>query len=732
MTAKHKNLVSFHLTGERSDADLKVIDASDFRPALLARYRDLAELRYDFPVVLVDGAEGDGFIRSLTSIVNDILQDVAPQGIDGERIRKHVLRVDLEIRQLVTTGGRGTLSELWDEAEKAVLVADKTDVDALASSLEKARGALNVDGTVVDCSKKSPIDLLAHAWAAVESRRGALEQERLERLSLGLAGILDADHRKSAKGRTAASLKSSVGGEYQDAFDFKVMSKLLTDTAPKTLLPDRRRKRLRAALKTLESQRFFGAEGKGHAFAFSSCADALKAFEKRLPEMVELVKSISIAELELANRYREDKHDAFFKRFDADSLVARDYESFPSYLVCLNQADLKGKEPANLLDALSSSLPFKVVVQSDDILDSSSVGGRYGLAGMARRIASMAVGLGDAFVLQSGVSNLVQMTDKIGYGLGYTGPALFSVFSGAVASVRLPPYLSAAAAMQARAFPAFTYCPAAGADLASRFSIEENPAADADWTVGAFEYEDADLQRIAEDLAFTFVDFVACDTRYSDDFAVVPPSRWDSSMIPVGDYLMGNGSALGSVPYVVMVDANNRVNRLIVSDRLIQAVRRNTERWHALQELGGINNSHARAAVAEAREVWEEEKDLELAELRAQLDVDSAATPAEATPAEAAALVEAVEEPQGPYEEAHIETFRCTTCDECTKRNNKLFVYNENKQAEIGDLGAGTYRQMVESAEACKVAIIHPGKPWNAEEADLEELTKRAEPFNVR
>ena len=75
---------------------------------------------------------------------------------------------------------------------------------------------------------------------------------------------------------------------------------------------------------------------------------------------------------------------------------------------------------------------------------------------------------------------------------------------------------------------------------------------------------------------------------------------------------------------------------------------------------------------------------------------------------------------------------RCTTCDECTKRNGKMFVYNDNKQAIIADLTAGTYKQMVESAEACKVAIIHPGKPWNPDEADLEELVKRAAPFNVR
>ena len=76
-----------------------------------------------------------------------------------------------------------------------------------------------------------------------------------------------------------------------------------------------------------------------------------------------------------------------------------------------------------------------------------------------------------------------------------------------------------------------------------------------------------------------------------------------------------------------------------------------------------------------------------------------------------------------------IETARCTTCNECTQINNKMFVYDENKQACIADLDAGTYRQMVEAAESCQVSIIHPGKPWNPQEPNLDELFERAESF---
>ena len=56
-------------------------------------------------------------------------------------------------------------------------------------------------------------------------------------------------------------------------------------------------------------------------------------------------------------------------------------------------------------------------------------------------------------------------------------------------------------------------------------------------------------------------------------------------------------------------------------------------------------------------------------------------------------------------------------------------VDDGNQQASIVDINAGTYAQLVEAAENCQVAIIHPGKPRNLSEPGLEDLIKRAEAF---
>jgi pyruvate-ferredoxin/flavodoxin oxidoreductase len=104
-----------------------------------------------------------------------------------------------------------------------------------------------------------------------------------------------------------------------------------------------------------------------------------------------------------------------------------------------------------------------------------------------------------------------------------------------------------------------------------------------------------------------------------------------------------------------------------------------------------------------------------------------------AAPAESVVQTAAVPQPEEDDElgmDPYIETARCTTCDDCIKINDKLFKYNDKKQAYIADPKAGTFAEIVRAAEKCPAAIIHPGTPLNKKEKDLAKWLKRAEPFN--
>jgi hypothetical protein len=738
-------LRTFHLTGRKIDKDCTDLGKLDLVPALLSRYRDLTQIRHDYPLVLVEGG-GGSCVQSLASVTNGILQAIAPEGIEGERARKNLLKLEMEIRSLSAESGRGTLSKLWDAAAGKLLSDSDLSVEdkeLLEANLARARGASKIDGEVIECNGEASSSLFVHAWRAIESNRAQSVLARLEGLIVGLTGILRADDLKSDKGLSAASLQSSVGTSFEDSFDFSALADSLVASSQESHLPAKRRERVSFALSVLESQRFFasrlGGQGKEadgpYPFVVDSCTDVLKTYRDRVPDMVDFVKAVRIAELELANEYDEAKHDPFFEQFDEESLRKEDISYFPSYLVCLENSKYDDANKATLVEILSSDLPIKVLVEPEKAFGSSSVkSDRSPLGGWELQVANLAMSLGSAYVVQGSSSSLYMMSDVISAGLEYKGPALFNIFSGSTTSFpNLAPYLVSASAAQSRAFPSFAYDPGAGENQATRFHLDGNPQAESDWPVDAFNYEDQDLQAVNEDLAFTFVDFAAGDKRLSGNFISIPQAKWHANMVPVEQYLkLADEEAAERVPYILMVDGENVLHRVVATHNIISAARRYAETWRNLQELGGINNSHALALLKSEKEAWEEEKKREIEEIRSELGAEAEQIAAAEAPAleEGAEAAEAVEV-KGPIEEACIETPRCNTCDECTKKNPKMFAYNENKQAYIADIDAGTFRDLVESAEVCKVAIIHPGKPRNPGEANLEYLVKRAEPFNV-
>ena len=736
MDSQLRSQVVFHLTGRRAATEATEPPVAGLRPALLASYRHLESLRYDFPVILKSGVGADGeYAQSLSGIVDGVLRQIAPQGVPGEGIRRRVLKVEREIRRRAATGARESLRQLWDDATGALTAHGD---DAFVRDVRRARDALGVDGEVADCDDAWPARFVRHAWSAVQRDKAAAACERIGRLVIRLEDVLRADYLRSPEALKAPALQSSFGAVHRELFDFNAMSRLLSRAEPHGGLGDRRRARVERALAALKAQRFFASAAAGsessagdgaHEFAFDGADAALEAFRCRTPEMVQLLKALHVADLEVEGAYVEGMHDAIVDAIDERAISAADLEFFPDYLVCLTADGARSGAATRLTESLSSGVPLKVVVQVSDLLEEAAIGqGHFAFGMRSAQLASAAMSLDDVFVLQSTASNLLQMRDRIRRGLRQPGPALFSIYAASsTAGGEVPGYLVAAAAMQSRAFPAFSYDPGAGPDFASRFSLENNPQLERDWPVEWLSYADQDLQSVTEEVAFTFIDYVACDPRCAQHFSPVPRSSWTEGMLPVQQWLASPApDASSGVPYVLAVDDRDLLCRLVVDERLIRAAQRCREGWHRLQELAGIHDSRAERLLARERQAWEAEH------RQAQEQAVALAPPpaVESVAARAVAAPAAVEaEPARNPDEAYIETIRCSTCNECTQANPRMFAYNENKQACIVDLKAGTYRQLVEAAESCQVSVIHPGKPWDANEPGLEELLERARPF---
>jgi len=730
MSEIHSPLSTFYYTGQISGDGLYDIGRRGLHPALITASGDPATLRHDYPLVLFKDAGPGPYMASLSDIVTDMLRDIAPPGLEGEARRKHVLALEAEVRTLARDGHKGSLFEIWQLAEDNLRARASGNGAgaALDDSLRAARQGLPRDGDVVDFDDDAASLILTHAWHVDQQEKARRFFQRLDELMLRLSNILKGDAMKSAPAFHAGALQQAVGSSFEQAFDFDSMSDILGAAFVAGPLPEKRWRRIRSVLATLKAQKFFappaanatrGRRKAVHTYAFDHCEAALQAFRKRLPKMVDLVKAMTIAQMEIEGRYREASHDKFFRGFDERYLEADDLALFPSYLIDLRDGVHGKAENADLIEALSSGLPFKVLAQNDDIVGQpGAASGRLALGVRGSQLGSMALGMDDVFVLQASGADLYRLREPVGGGMGHGGPALFSIFSGRAGGAsrssknapQTPLYLRAAAATESRAFPVFLYDPGAGPDWRSRFSVQDNPQPGTDWAAHRFDYEDADLQRVSEDVAFTFIDFAALDERYGEHFAGVPRPQWRDAMVPVNDFLdLDEAAAADKVPYILMVDDDNFVHRAIVEVRLVQAARRCRDKWRNLRQLDGIGDPGPVPAPQETPSVTTQEAP-------------------EAPPPASEAVQE--DQPPPPADDPYIETPRCTSCDECTKINKRLFAYDDNKQAYIADINAGTYRQMVEAAESCQVAIIHPGKPVNPDEANLDDLMARAEAFN--
>ena len=712
-------LAAFHRVGDRSRLPQTDLPAATLRPALFGRYSDLDALRTDFPLLLTQAPGVGPWVISLADAVDAMLRETTRPGAHDEETRRKALALEEAVRRKLRQGQSASLPQSWEAAWCE-----------LASSPHPAPGNMpptpSPDGELVGYGPETAAKLVRRAWLENERRKGRLLHARIQRLALKLADILRADFMHSDAARDAGRLQSAVGGTDRASFDFDAMARVLRSAPAADPLPACRRQRIEDTIHTLRAQRFVAADGMPggnglHPFEFDDCDAALDAFHERLEDMRCLVRAIAIAELEVANYYEESRHDSLFAGFGVDRLGPGDFALFPSYLVVIE--NLGDGQRNAVLDLLETGMPFKIIAQSTDIIDTLR-------PDRGQRLARMALGLDDVFVLQAPNVFLYRLRDALLQAVSVPQPALISVYAGA-------DYLASAAACESRAFPCFAYDPSADGGQAGRFRLAGNPQQELDWPQHRFDYETDEHDRQSVESAFTVADFVATDPRFASRFAAVggdaPLAQEENELVPLAEYLLlSDRERARAVPCIMLLDEQSRLRRAVVDDKLVEATARCLSAWRNLQELGGINNSHARAALREE----EGRRKQDAAQSAAHPSAKPAATappalapaPSPSVPvAEPATIESAAEGPSS--DEPWIETIRCTSCTECKEINDRMFAYDEDNRAYIADPDAGTYRELVQAAETCQVAIIHPGKPRNPDEPGLEELINRAEPF---
>jgi ferredoxin len=513
------------------------------------------------------------------------------------------------------------------------------------------------------------------------------------------------------------------------------------------------------------------------------CACAMELFDRETAAWSEVLRARKHVDLELSGRFDPRRHSAWLEGAPP-ALTPEAQSLLPPVAAVENPGHLGRDRLASLSHVLRGRRPVHVIVTLDPYDDPGARTEDTPSAHNSRlELAYLAIGHRRAAAHQGVLSqplDLVRAFDRLA---DRPEPALHLIATS-TPDATPGPWLHLGAAVEGRAHPLFTYDPIAGESWARRLELGNNPQPEADWPI----YPEAD------DETFTFADFALLDPRARTEFRQISEGLEAADFVPLVKHLTQHEGTETEIPYIRAIDESGTPTRLAVSAHLVRASKDRLDFWRTLQELAGIGNEHVRRAIDSTREemttAWEEER-RQLEELQAAavaeasesagnialegvarflLDLDpgsldgigqsltsgaqvagvstpssdgstNSAAPvaapgsddnAGATIAEAAEVETAPPPSAGDDDEMepYVDTVLCTSCDDCVRMNPRLFVYDSNKQVEIIDPTAGTYKHLVEAAEKCPAKCIHPGTPLDPNEPGLDGLRQRAAAFN--
>ncbi len=508
------------------------------------------------------------------------------------------------------------------------------------------------------------------------------------------------------------------------------------------------------------------------------CARAMDIFDREAESLTAVFGALRIARLEVDGVYDAATHNPWFANFNWEAFDQDELRLVPS-VIALESADhAAGEGLRSFSRLLSSGRPVQILIRVQAHNNPGAGADEDPFQSFRTELGYLGISHRQAAVDQSSAARHQHLLTGFLAALEATRTSLHVINTGLRPPGKLVPlnaWLVAGAAIESRAHPFFRINPEAGDYSAVRMDFGGNPQPELDWSVHPFHYRDENGNSVSVELAFTFADYALLIERLRDHFRFIPPDCDSPALVPMQEYLaMDPAEAYQRVPFVWAVDGNALLHRVVVSRELALASLDRLNYWRTLQEMAGVRNRYVDMAVdntrTEERGKAKEEREQMQAEHAEELDrvgreaageamqrltdmllgMDlgsgmpgafmpasaPAAKRAEAPAAEAAPAAEeeqppaAAEEEELSFDDPWIDTPLCTSCNDCLAINPLLFIYNEEKQALLGDLSSATFAQLVEAAELCPAKCIHPGKPMNPEEPDLDELIERAAPFN--
>ena len=669
---------------------------------------------------------------------------------------------------------------------------DEVSHNKLNADLQLLIESVPEGGRLLAYGKHPAIHLLIHVIRNELIPRHGRFRDELDECIRGLRMLLDVEREKSQEAIRPEALKESVGRS-ADRFDATALSSIMDHSRGSIGMSDLRKERVEKALSILESYdqesvlvRFVHQPGLDQGVlgdipgfeavaAEEPCVRAKELFDQEAARLAELFAAVRIARLEIDGLYDTAVHDPWFANFDWEAFSHDELLLVPAVIALESALRVAGKAMPEFSRLLNSGRPVQVLVRVLGHANPGRSTDEDPFAHYRTELGYLGIAHRQAVVCQSSAARHEHLLRQFNTALQATRTGLHLINVGLRPTgedVGLNGWLVAGAALEGRVHPFFQVNPGAGDSFADRVDFGGNPQPDRDWPVHDFSYRDQDGDRVETRLAFTFADYALLISRLHQHFTPVPLVCEGDDLMPVAEYLeLDEEQASEYIPFIWAINEKSELRQLVISRTLIHACRDRLNYWHSLQEMAGVRSKYLEQGIAAAKVEMEaaaarEKQELlaahavEIEQVRTEvagevmgrltevlmgLDLSGVTTGKVSPPAaetvapeaepvveEGAAETEAeseVEEEAG-FDEPWIDTHLCTSCNDCLPINPQLFVYADSNQAYISDPSLGTYAQLVEAAEICPSNCIHPGKPLNSAEPNLEELLERAAPYN--
>ena len=665
--------------------------------------------------------------------------------------------------------------------------------EKMAAELKRLEGAIASGGTFLGYGPQSSLHLMVHAIRhRHEHQRDALRRQVDKHIHC-LHSLLEVEKAKAADTNTTGNGESSVGAA-SSYLDTGALSGMLGQRAHGSVdMPAERRERIERALQELRSWqddpvlvKFVGKLDDPSLAELAvleviasdnPCETATEIFTQDAATFAKLFAAARIATLEIDDNYNPAIHDSWFASFDWQAFSDEEMQLVTRVVALVSADYIAGDGLPSFSHLLGSRLPVHVLTWVRAYDNPAVRPGEGPFDAYRFELAYFGVGHRQVVVAQSSAARHEDLLSGFLCALDSNRTSLHLINRGTQTRTKKPlldAWFVASAALESRAHPYLLVNPDGGDHAAERISFAGNPQADNDWPVEKLEYRSADGEVTEMDLAFTFADYALLMPALHEHFRMVPTGYESPDLITVDEYLNADDEVVDRlVPFVWGIDEDDVLTRLVVSRALVFACRDRLNYWHTLQELAGVQNFYVeeaidriieeqQATIETEREQLQKQHEEQLESVRSEaageamgqlVDVlmgadlsdmvggsqmasmpaaEASDTEESVESAEAAAEPEPAEdaEEEISFDEPWLDTAMCTTCDDCMGINKMMFVYNDDKQAIIKDPNAGTFAHLVAAAEICPAKCIHPGKPLDPNEAGLDELIARAEPFN--